>query len=400
MPTYRYQALNADQQSVSGEVVAESVAAAVTSLQSTGLAVQSISLVTVAQSPTSDQIDQPAVPAALTDETNSALRAHMARVLEQGREIAPALAAYAQEMPRGRRRRQLQTVVDVLNRGDTAEAANTLSELPEYWIPLLSAASSSHDAGRVLREFLDDSRRSDELYRQWWLTFAYPLFIIAMAIGVCMALSYFVIPVFASIFRDFRMDLPGLTRVALYLSSLLIGENFYLAAPVSLILIVLVIGAWRLLPIILPSSIVDRVRWPFGRTSAIARFTRFTADLLEGGLQLPEALRIAGEATKRRDVRIAASTIAAETAAGVAPSPGSLPLTAAVLFALRSNMATPARVRLLRELSNCLATRARIRLSWTRGIIEPLSICIVGGIVCALAVALFLPLIRLINSLS
>jgi type IV pilus assembly protein PilC len=364
------------------------------------LVVQSISLVTVAQSPPFRQIDQPAVPAASTDEINTALRVHMTHVLEQGKQIAPALAAYAEEMPRGRRRRQLQTVVGVLNRGDAAEAANTLSQLPEYWIPLLSAASSSRDAGRVLREFLDDSRRSDELYRQWWLTFAYPLFIIAMALAVCMALSYIVIPVFASIFHDFRMQLPGATLVVLLLSSILASPKLFFVAPFSLILVALVIAGWKLLPAVFRSTIADRISWPIGRTSAIARFTRFTADLLEGGLELPDALRIAGDATKRRDVRIAASSLAAETAAGAAPSPGSLPLTAAVLFALRTNLATSTKIRLLREISNCLATRARIRLSWTRGIIEPLSICVVGAIVGAIVISLFLPLIYLIKGLS
>jgi type IV pilus assembly protein PilC len=399
MPTFHYQALNATQSLVTGDLTADSVADAVTQLQASGLTVQSIGLISAtnisaAESPAAD-IASPSDRQA----EQAALRAHMTRVLEQGKLIAPALAAYAEEMPSGRRRRQLQTVIDVLNHGDATQAADELAVLPDYWIPLLSAATSSRDPGRVLREFVDNSRRADELHRQWWLTLAYPLFIIGMALVVCIALGIFVIPVFASIFRDFDLDLPVLTRVVLALSSPLTTGKLFLAAPFSILFVLVAIAGWRILPAIFRLTIADRISWPFGRASAIARFTRFTADLLEGGLNLPDALRIAGQATNRRDVRAAASNLATATAAGVASPSPSLPLTAAVLYALRADVPTPSRIRLLREISNCHATKARFRLSWTRGFVEPLSICVVGAIVGLIVLALFLPLVKLIDGL-
>lgn len=399
MPTFHYQALNATQSLVTGELTADSVADAVVQLQASGLTVQSIGLVSAtnisdAETPAAGIASPPDRQA-----EQAALRAHMERVLEQGKLIAPALAAYAEEMPSGRRRRQLQTVIDVLNRGDATQAADELAVLPDYWIPLLSAATSSRDPGRVLPEFVDNSRRADELHRQWWLTLAYPLFIIGMALVVCIALGIFVIPVFASIFRDFDLDLPVLTRVVLALSSPLTTGKLFFAAPFSILFTLVVIAGWRILPAIFRLTIADRISWPFGRASAIARFTRFAADLLEGGLNLPDALRIAGQATNRREVRAAASNLATATAAGVASPPPCLPLTAAVLYAIRADVPTPSRIRLLREISNCHATKARFRLSWTRGFVEPLSICVVGAIVGLIVLALFLPLVKLIDGL-
>jgi type IV pilus assembly protein PilC len=158
-------------------------------------------------------------------------------------------------------------------------------------------------------------------------------------------------------------------------------------------------AGWKILPAIFRSTIADRIHWPFGRASAIALFARFTADLLEGGLDLPDAQRIAARATKRADISAAAASINATTAAGAALPPRSLRLTAAVVYALRADVATPSRIRLLREISSCYAARARIRLSWTRGFIEPLSICVVGALVGLIVLSLFLPLIRLIDGL-
>jgi type IV pilus assembly protein PilC len=400
MPVFHYQALNAERSVLTGEVTADSVAAAVADLQAAGLTIQSISLVSAAaEQATATMSTAPASKTAAATADADILRGHMARVLEQGKLIVSALAAYAQEMPRGRRRRQLQTVVEVLNRGDAAEAASTLSVLPEYWIPLLSAAALSHDPGRLLREFLDDSRRTDEINRQWWLTLAYPLFIVLMALAVFAALSFVVMPVFISIFHDFDLNLPVLTRVVVGLATSFTSGKMLFAAPFSLLFLLLLIACWKLVPAIFRSTIADHINWPFGHTSAIARFARFTADLLEGGLELPDALRIAGHATKRADVRAAATSLAAATAAGAALPPPSLPLTAAVLYALRADIAAPSRIHLLREISNCHAARARIRLSWTRGFIEPLSICVVGALVGLIVVSLFLPLILLIDGL-
>jgi type II secretory pathway component PulF len=63
-------------------------------------------------------------------------------------------------------------------------------------------------------------------------------------------------------------------------------------------------------------------------------------------------------------------------------------------------MPTLSRVRLLREIGACHADRARNRLSWARGAFQPIAICIIGAAVGLVAVALFLPLVDLINNLS
>src|SRR4051794_31835536 len=102
MPTFHYQALNATQSLVTGELTANSVADALTQLQASGLSVQSIGLISATKMSASES---PAVDIASPSDQQAeqaALRAHMVRVLEQGKLIAPALAAYAEEMPSGR----------------------------------------------------------------------------------------------------------------------------------------------------------------------------------------------------------------------------------------------------------------------------------------------------------
>jgi type II secretory pathway component PulF len=396
MATFHYQALNSEQELVTGELTADTVELAVAQLHATGLAVQLIRLLSP-KTTTSEQISSQSVQN--VDQT--ALHSHVASLLALGKTIAPALRAYTEEMSPGRRRRQLNAVVGVLERGDTAEATTALTALPDYWIPLLSAATMSHDPGRVLREFLDESQRADELRRQWWLALAYPVFVLVMATLVFVALSFIVIPIFAAVFSDWDIDLPAFTRVIIALASWVTHGQALIFALFCTAVGLILWAARGFLPESIRCFFRDRFSPPLGRRAALSKFARFTADLLEGGLGISEAIRIAGIATNKSHISTAARQLATEigprTSAARQLSEG--PLTAAVLFAVRAEMNTLARIHLLREISNCYATRNRLRLLWMRSLIEPLSICVVGAVVGGIVIALYLPLVNLINGL-
>jgi type IV pilus assembly protein PilC len=146
----------------------------------------------------------------------------------------------------------------------------------------------------------------------------------------------------------------------------------------------------------------DRFGTFFGRRTALARFAQFCADLLEAGLAPASALRIAGFSTRSPRLRRSAWRLAGEIERGDGPSIGlrSEPLTHAVLHALRADMSAGSRIRLLHEISRCHSDRVARRLSWTRGIIEPLAICFIGAVVGGTVLALFMPLISLVSGLS
>lgn len=408
MTDFRYQALDSDQKHVAGELQAESVQQAIAQLEADGLTLLSIEVA----------VDLPSRPDAerSTDDFTSAdaasngigvgverevLRSHMARVLERGRAIAPALRAYSEEMPSTRRRRQLLTVIEVLEHGNADEAAAALAALPEYWIPLLSAATSSRDPARVLREFLYESQQADDLRRQRWLTLAYPIAIASLAAAVMTALSFFVIPIFREMFYGFGLQLPYLTEVVLTVADWIVSGRalVVLAVIVAFGLLLWLAKRW------FPSTgrwLGDRWNLPFGRTTAIARFARFTADLIESGLAIPDALRVAAFTSHRGRLRRGAWQLARDIEQGESQPPIDSwhPLTASIGYALQSNLPLGTRIHVLREISQCHADRARMRLSWTRGMAEPITIAVVGLFVGTIVIALFLPLVKLVEGLS
>jgi type IV pilus assembly protein PilC len=404
MANFYYRALNADRQICSGEVQAESVQQAITLLEAQGLIVESIGYSSLDSSyietPNAYSAANTAPP--VTDIEQEALRLQMNRVLERGKAIVPALRAFLEELPSGRRRRQMSAVCNVLDRGNTDEAIKAVEMLPDYWIPMLSAAISSNDPGRVLREFLDESRRSDELRRQWWLTISYPLLVACVTALLLTAFSFLVVPIFRNMFNDFQIELPGPTVAMLEIASWITSGRILIVFALLVIIGAVLWRARRWMPQSFRCWISDRFGMPFRRSTALARLTRFTADLLEAELDIPSALRIAGFTTNGSRLGRAAWRLAGEIESGNPPKQPNhqRPLTATVLHALRSDLSTASRIRLLREISSSYAERARIRLSWTQGIIEPLAIGVIGGVVGGAVVALFLPLVTLVQVLT
>jgi type IV pilus assembly protein PilC len=403
MATFQYQAFDAEGKSVSDDIEAESVGQAIVAIEARGLTVQSIGVATAAAprngagfSAAHSGGEQ---TAALKVE-REVLQSHMATLFERGRPLLPALAAYAEELPSGRQRRRLLAVCRTLENGDQDAAAAALAEMPEYWIPLLGAATSSSDSGRVLDEFFSESQRTVELRQQWWLTLAYPVVLILLTGFVLVGLSMFVIPEFAKLFAEFDLNIPVFTRVILTTSSWLASWEGLVVALLSFGFIALLLNLDRILPARLAG--LGSLRPPFGRRIAIARFARFTADLLEAGVSVPDALRIAGFAVRKAPMQQSAWQLAnnLESIAADAQLRPSRWLTATVTHALTANLPTSSRVRLLREVSANHADRVNSALSWTFGIIEPICICLVGFAVAMVVLALFSPLVMLIEGLS
>src|SRR5262245_39749600 len=108
MPLFHYQALDVNGQLVSGDLETVDVQSAVGELHARGLAVQSIGLaITQPLPPTppsassASRIQPPRQRLPGESVELAVLRSHMAVILDRGRPIAPALRAYAEEMPSG-----------------------------------------------------------------------------------------------------------------------------------------------------------------------------------------------------------------------------------------------------------------------------------------------------------
>ncbi len=394
MPRFHYQALNADEQLVAGDVDAATVQEAIAQLESRGLVVQSIGIAS-ARAEAAEVALQIVPEAAIAEQ-------QMARVLQEARPLVPALRAYAEEMTARPRRRELLAVCSLLESGDAASALERWRRLPEYWIPLLAAAAATNDPARVLREFLDEAERAHDLRVQWRRMLAYPVVVVLLALAVLLFLSLAVLPIFRDMFADFALQLPDLTRGVL-------GLGWFLTSRVGLVVAVIVVAVvavlamrrW-LLPARANSRFTDWYDKRFRRSAVISRFARFAAELIQAGVEPTAAMRLAAQTTRLPEpsAPAPASSAGPLNYAELVKSKFARPISATIAYATSRDMLPATRARLLKEVSNCFADQSRRRASVMQGLFGPLAVCFVGGCVLLVVLALFLPLVELINNLS
>ena len=401
MATFQYKAHHADQAPVEGRIEADDLKSAQQLLEDQGMVVLSIDQVEGEQAKTVT-----ARPGPPPESEQTALQRQINRVLQTGKPLAPALLAYAQELPAGRRRLRLQHIAKQLEHGHDPNHELEAIQIDEEWIPLLSAGVSSGDPSQIPRGITDELQRAGDLRVQFASALAYPLLLMAVSLAILLLITWWITPTFQDIFADFEIALPAATQWLMTITDVIRGSRGLVIVIPALMLATLV-AIFAIRP---RSEFWDSILHHiplFGSTvrlSDCARFTRYLADLMQAEVPVPDALRITGLNTSQAGLRREAGQLAtamdsADTDLLDSPSfCRNLPHT--VVHALQFHAHPRAAALILRELSWMYDQQTRNRLAWISSLVEPVFIILLGTAVGFYVVALFVPLVSLISSLS
>ena len=390
MPTFHYKAHRADETPVDGRIEADDLKSARLSLESQGLRVSSVHQVE----------DAPLAGGATGSSTQAhqALQGQIDRVLAMGKPLAAALLAYAQELPPGKRRLHLQRIANQLEQGRRASLG--AGQIDEEWIPLLAAGTSSGDPSQIPSAIIDEFQQADNLRGHVGSALAYPLVLFAVSAAVLLTITLWIIPHFHDIFGDFDLELPTPTILVFTISETVRSFWWAILLPVLILAAALCfISGFR--------DWIIRFVPVFGgtvRLSDRARFTRYLADLIEAKVPVADALRISGwntgEAQLRRDAdRLAMEIDLGNTDLGDSPTLcRSFPHT--VIHALQIQANPKAAGLILRELSWMYEQQTRDQFAWISSLAEPVFIIFLGATVGFYVVALFMPMVTLIQNLT
>ncbi len=211
-------------------------------------------------------------------------------------------------------------------------------------------------------------------------------------------------PSFEGIYLDFGTALPGPTLALITLARMFP----WILIGLGLVVVVLLAGRMALRRTTTGRRILERalLRVPvlgrIHRASLLARFMRSVCMSVGGGVPLPEAVRLAAGAAgspvlSADGERLAAQVERGESAFSASQSLALIPgmFGYAVQIAVgRGNLADT-----LTGLSNVYQHRAICAQSLLRSLLLPLMIVVVGGMIGAAILCLFLPLVCLINSI-
>ncbi len=403
MPDFIFEAVTKDNEAEIGQIAAASAAAALAELESRGLTVRSLQQVEHEEAASDASPSLAVEPNGADVSDDQFLRERITAILEKRETLAPALTAFAEEMPLGRRRRELRGLAARLRNGVTVDELCQAKDRTTIWLPLMGG-SSSLGTGRLLSDLFAESSRENAMRSQWTRLFAYPLFILVASIAVLVFLTAMVVPTFGDIFDDFEMDLPEMSILVVSLSNeVRFHSGRLLVITAGCVLTVYV--ALRLLRALkFPGRILGALTKGNSRQlTVMVSFVRRLAESLNTGLPLATALRFAGQSSASPSLRREAATLAQDMETRRADSeqprcPAGLP--PSVFYALHAGPNGEPSVRLLQEMSEIYAERVRNRFDWSTGFMPQIAILFVGLAVGFVVVALFIPLVELINGLT
>ena len=293
------------------------------------------------------------------------------------------------------------------------ESGSTLSEAfgkhPKAFDRLYCNMIKAGEAGGalevILQRLADFKEKAQTLKRRIKSAMVYPVVVITVATGIVGFILYFIIPKFQAIFEDFKVDLPGMT-IFLIKASKFVVKYYWVCLLTPFMIWILIklmyrskLGAYicdrLLLMIPVMGAIVEK--------STVARTTRTLGTLVSSGVPILESLNIvrdtAGNAVfERAFSRVYESIREGETIAQ--PLREARVVDDIVVNMIDVGEETGDLDTMLNKIADNYDEEVEMLVESLVSLLEPIMIVVLGSIIGFIVIALFLPLIKLITSLT
>lgn len=302
--------------------------------------------------------------------------------------FAAMIDAVAQDVESG------ETFSDALRRFPKA--------FPDLYVSMVRAGEAGGDLDGVLMQLADYLEASEDLKRRIRSAMTYPVVAFSMIILIAVGLIVFVVPQFAEIFDQLGGELPAPTKILIAASNFL-GQWWswfvLLGLGIAIGVFLRVYGATETGRYNLDSL---KLRVPvFGdlsRKVAISRFTRTLSTLTRSGVAILQALEIvertAGNEVYARAIRQSADSVRnGETLAEPLARAEVFPAMVTRMIAVGEK--TGALEAMLMKISDFYDSEVKATVDQLTSLIEPILIMLMGLVVGAIVVALFMPILML-----
>ena len=259
----------------------------------------------------------------------------------------------------------------------------------------------------VLTRLAEFAEKSQRIRGKVTSAMVYPLVVLTIAVVIVAFLMLFIVPKFEAIFKDMLggRPLPTITQVIMDLSRFIQG-NFIL---IGVALVVLAVGFRFALRLPGISTAVDRYKLKlplFGdllTKTSVARFSRTLGTLVSSGVPILQALQITRDTAGNERVSEAIESIHDNVKEGesmVAPMEASQIFPPMVVSMVQVGEETGQLPDMLTKVADVFEEEVDVAVSGLTSLLEPVMIVLLALIVGTIVVALFLPLITIIQDLT
>lgn len=281
--------------------------------------------------------------------------------------------------------------------------------LPPHVRGLVAAASRTQRMGVALDDLVEHHRATREVWGKVLGAIAYPLIVMGMTLFILAFLPIFIVPQFAQMFKEFELELPAATIAVIRVSDGIQwfghGPGLWITATVGTLFVVMTILASLGIgtPMTHRFTTTMPLIGPIWHWSGTAAFARLLATMLEYDIPLPDALLLARDGVRDPEVRAVAALCARGVENGRSLSEllaESNRLPASITPFVRWGERTGKLPEALRAITDMLLLRVQMRTLLLRSIAPPVVFILVGLMVGFIIIALFMPMVSLIQGLS
>ncbi len=325
----------------------------------------------------------------------------LATLLRAGLPLVQSLDILRQRVADASFKAVLDDVHDRVRAGASLSQAFEAQEMiPGMYTATLLAGEKSGGLEEVIRRYVDYVKVVAAMKRKTVSALVYPLILLTLSTIVVAIIVLRVVPEFEGFYEGFGAELPIATRTIVAVSQFLRGYMLVLVLGVG----GAVVAGWSWLRRPGSGALLDRLilRVPLVGTIAgrfaTAQLTRTLATLLGGGIPLVSALGVASRALGNRffakqltvvgrRVREGESLATALAERGVFPS--------VALKMVEVGESTGALQEMLTSIADFFDEEIDTQLGRFITIIEPALLVIMGIVIAALLLALYMPLLQL-----
>lgn len=276
------------------------------------------------------------------------------------------------------------------------------SLFPPLTVPLIRAGEISGQLDEMLERLSNHLEHELELMRGWRQAATYPCLIFFVCSLLTLGLVTYIFPTFIAMFKGLDVELPLATRALITVTET--ASNPIVVAP---IVVAFLVGSYFTL--IHFQSPVGRRQWDWlrleapyfgllGKKIALSRVARTLGVLLDSGIPMLTAMKVAGLASGNSIVKDALERITFEMKGGAKFSERlrNTELFPRVFVQLvEAGEQSGELAEMLVRLGDFFEEEVRLSLSVFTSLLEPVMIAFMGGIVMFVLVAVFQPVYQL-----
>ncbi len=420
MPSYRYTAVDQNGKEKKGRIDADSEQDATTQLKEKGLFPTEISEAKQGKSGKGQQgqkkaggggggaitLGTPKLKAkALTEVTRQ-----LATLLDAGLPLVRALRTLERQAQKDPIRRQIlgDLATTVEGGGTFSDAlANHPKSFSKLYVNMVRAGEASGAMETVLNRLAEFLEKAQRLASRIKGAMVYPAVVLTVALGITSGLMIFIVPKFAQIFEDMLPgeSLPALTNFVLGVSEVMQAKMHFVLIGIAVLVVLFKLlrktkyGALAMDFILLKIPIIKDVVLK----SIVSRFCRTLGTLMQSGVAVLQALQIVRDTAGNQIVANAIQTVhdAVKEGEGISgPLESTKVFPGMVVSMMQVGEETGALPDMLNKIADTYEEEVDNAVDGMTSMIEPVMIVFMAGIIGTIVIALFMPLIKLMNQLG